>query len=172
LSPDDASPEEPGGAAVYAAYVAAQVRGQEERKSSFEQRGLAVITTSGVLVSLLFGLAALLTGAAHYHLPHASRVPILAALLCFVIAAIAAIVTNLPLPYRGVTVDALREKVDGQAEETAADARREVALTELEVLERAKQQNKRKGEALALAIRAEIAAVYFLAVAIAAIVLD
>lgn len=154
------------GAAVYAAYIASQVASQEARKSSFEQRGLAVITTSGVLVSLLFGLTA------GHHLPGAARVPILAALFCFVVAAVAAVITNLPQLYRGVTVEALKKQIEEQWEDTGTEARRAVALTELDVLARAKEQNHKKGEALALAIRAEIAAVYFLAVAVGAILLD
>jgi uncharacterized membrane protein YcjF (UPF0283 family) len=160
------------GAAVYAAYVASQVASQEARKSSFEQRGLAVITTSGVLVSLLFGLTAVLTGAAGYHPPGAARVPILAALFCFIVAAVAAITTNLPQLYRGVTAEALKKQIEEQWEDTGTEARRAVAFTELDVLARAKEQNHKKGEALALAIRAEIAAVYFLAVAVGTILLD
>ena len=161
-----------GAAAVYAPYIAAQVASQEERKNSFEQRGLAVITTSGVLVSLLFGLTAVLTSAANYHLPDAARVPIFAALFCFVVAAIAAIATNLPQRYRGVTTDALKKQIEQHWEDTGTDARRAVAITELDVLERAKQHNHKKGDALAIAIRAEIAAVCFLAVAVGAILLD
>lgn len=163
------TPRASGGAAVYAA---SQVASQEARKSSFEQRGLAVITASGVLVSLLFGLTAVLTGAAGYHLPAAARVPILAALFCFVVAAVAAITTNLPQLYRGVTADALKKQIEEQWEDTGTEARRAVALTELDVLERAREQNHKKGEALVLAIRAEIAAVYFLAVAVGAILID
>jgi hypothetical protein len=152
--------------------VAAQIRSQETRKSSFEQRGLAVITTSSVLVSLLFGLTATLKGTAGYQLPHASRFPMLASLACFLVSAIAAIATNLPLPYRGVTVEALKAKLGQQGTDTATLARREVALTDLGVLERAKEQNQRKGKALILAIRVEITAIFFLAVAIAPILFD
>jgi hypothetical protein len=157
------------GAAVYAAYVTAQVVSQEERKRSFEQRGLAVITTSGVLVSLLFGLTAALTGVAGYHLPHASRGWILAALVCFVAAAVAAILTNVPLKYRGVTADALRKKIDECWQDSAAEAQREVALTEVKVIRRAKERNRLKGWAFIFAIAAEIAAVFCLAVAVAVI---
>jgi hypothetical protein len=168
LSPSAASNDR-GGARVYAAYVAAQVASQEERKRSFEQRGLAVITTSGVLVSLLFGLTAVLTGTAGYHLPQASRGWILAALACFVAAAIAAIFTNAPLKYSGVTADALKKTIDERWEDSAAEAEREVALTEVTVIRRAKARNRLKGRALVFAIAAEIAAVLCLAVAVAVI---
>ena len=168
LSHSAASDSE-SGAAVYAAYVAEQVASQEERKRSFEQRGLAVITTSGVLVSLLFGLTTALTGAAGYHLPHGSRGWILGALVCFVAAAIAAILTNVPLKYSGVTADALNKTIDERWQDSAAEAQREVALTEVKVIRRAKERNRWKGWALVFAIAAEIAAVVCLAVAIAVI---
>jgi hypothetical protein len=166
---DDPSPADPGGPAVYAAYVGAQVVSQEERKSSLEQRGLAVITTSGVLVALLFGLAAVLTGTSGYHLPNGARAPILIALVLFVIAAVAAIVTNLPLHYKGVTADALKKTVEDGWEHSTAEAQREVSLTEIKVFRRAKERNRTKGRALIVAILAEIAAVISLAVAIAVI---
>jgi hypothetical protein len=171
VGPSDRRPalDDLGGASVYGAYVAAQVASQEERKRSFEQRGLAVITTSGVLVSLLFGLTAVLTGAAGYHLPHASRGWILAALACFVLAAIAAILTNLPLNYSGVTADALKKKIVEHWGDSAAEAEREIALTNVKVIRRAKHRNKLKGQALVFAIAAEIAAVLCLAVAVAVI---
>jgi MFS family permease len=168
LSPSAAS-DDRGGTSVYATYVAAQVASQEERKRSFEQRGLAVITTSGVLVSLLFGLTSVLTGAVGYHLPHGSRGWILAALVCFVVAAIAAILTNLPLNYSGVTADALKKTIDERWEDSAAEAEREVALTEVTVIRRAKARNRLKGRALVFAITAEIVAVLCLAVAVAVI---
>jgi capsid protein len=164
--------ERGGGAAVYAAYVAAQVAGQEARKSSSEQRGLAVITTSGVLVSLLFGLTAILTGAADYQLPEVSRIALLAALVFFVVAAIGGIVTNLPRSYRGVTADALKKQIDERWNDSAARAQREVALTDLKVIRRAKEQNSWKGRSLIIAIAAEILAVLCLAIAVGAILLN
>ena len=57
-----------GGRSIYADFIKEQLDAQEARKVSLEQRGLAVITTSGALVTLLFGLTAL--GAAGYHLRH------------------------------------------------------------------------------------------------------
>lgn len=159
-----------GGATVYVTYVIDQVARQEARKGSFEQRGLAVITTSGVLVSLLFGLTAVLTGAADYHLPDGSRVWILVALVCFVVAAIAGLLTNLPLKYSGVTADALKTAIEERWEGSRAAAEREVALTELKVLHRAKKRNRMKGWILIIAIGAEILAILCLAVGVATII--
>jgi hypothetical protein len=40
-------------------YLKDELARQDARQSSFEQRGIAVVTTAGTLVTLLFGLAAL-----------------------------------------------------------------------------------------------------------------
>ncbi|HEX8117309.1 MAG TPA: hypothetical protein VF521_08555, partial [Pyrinomonadaceae bacterium] len=49
------------GYAAYGDFIKDELEAQDKRKASFEQRGLAVITTSGALVTLLFALAALST---------------------------------------------------------------------------------------------------------------
>src|SRR6266540_1704964 len=49
---------ESAGYVAYGDFVKDELDAQDKRKSSFEQRGLAVITTSGALVTLLFALAA------------------------------------------------------------------------------------------------------------------
>ena len=64
--PEDTDPR---GRAIYADYIKEQQEAQEARKVSLEQRGLAVITTSGALVTLLFGLTALYRPAGE-HLRH------------------------------------------------------------------------------------------------------
>jgi uncharacterized membrane protein len=159
------------GSSVYAAYIESQVRDQEALKGSIEQRGVAVITTCGTLVSLLFGLAAVLTGVEKYELPSAAEPWLYAALIAFVLAAITAIVTNLPLFYIGVRVEELRGAVKNRWSESPEDAKQRVAATQVKVLARAKKLNKVKGIFLMAAIVAEVFAVVFLALAIRAILL-
>jgi hypothetical protein len=88
-SASDATPTiEDSGVGVYGAFVDAELRAQDLRKSSFEQRGLAVVTTSGVLVTLLFALAGLSTKSEPtFALPHTTRLWLVSALIVFVIAA-------------------------------------------------------------------------------------
>jgi hypothetical protein len=164
-------PAEERGSSVYAAYIESQLRDQEARKGSIEQRGVAVITTCGTLVSLLFGLAAVLTGVEEYELPSAAEPWLYAALIAFVMAAITGIVTNLPLFYVGVRVDDLRGAVKNRWNESPQDAEQRVAATQVKVLARAKTLNTVKGFFLLAAIIAEVFAVIFLAVAIRAILL-
>ena len=55
------TPAPPSGTGAYGALLRDEIAAQDQRKASFEQRGLAVIITSGTLVTLLFALAALST---------------------------------------------------------------------------------------------------------------
>jgi hypothetical protein len=157
------------GSSVYTAYVKEQIESQDARKSSIEQRGLAVISTSGTLVSLLFGLVAVLTGAEDYKLPGGAEPWIYAALVAFVLAAVTGILCNLPLFYRGVKAGKLGEALKAQWQDEAGKAEREVTVTNIDVLTQATRLNSIKGIILIVAISLEVLAVAFLAVAVRAI---
>jgi nitrate reductase NapE component len=148
----------PDGRAIYAAYIKEQVDAQEARKLSLEQRGLAVITTSGVLVTLLFGLTALsVRRESTFVIPDPAAALLIAALVFFVVAAL--LITNLPRPYEGVTVGALRQAVKERWADSEAVASEMVALTRLKMLDSAKKNNDVKGRALVAAMACEILAV-------------
>jgi hypothetical protein len=156
-----------GGRDIYADYIKEQLDAQEARKLSLEQRGLAVITTSGVLVTLLFGLTALsVRRESTFIIPDAAAVLLIVALVFFVLAALCAIVTNVPRSYEGVTVDALRGAVRERWEDSEAVASEMVALTRLKMLASAKKNNDAKGIALVIAMSLEILAVALVGAAV------
>jgi nitrate reductase NapE component len=140
---------------------------------SLEQRGLAVITTSGVLVTLLFGLTALsVRRASTFVIPDAAAALLIAALVCFVLAALSAIVTNLPRSYEAVTVDDLRKAVGERWQDSGAVASEMVALTRLKMLASARKNNDVKVRALVLAMGCEILAVALVGAAVGFVLWD
>jgi nitrate reductase NapE component len=140
---------------------------------SLEQRGLAVITTSGVLVTLLFGLTALsVRRASTFVIPDAAAALLIAALVCFVLAALSAIATNLPRSYEAVTVDDLRKAVRERWDDSEAVASRMVALTRLKMLASGKERNDAKGKALVAAMLLEILAVALVGAAVGFVLWD
>jgi hypothetical protein len=152
---------------VYAAFIKDELEVQDRRKASFEQRGLAVITTSGTLVTLLFALAALSTKqAATFTLPGAAKTWLSVALVLFFGSAIAALVSNAPLIYQAVPASKIRERLRERPPRGADAAARDVAFTRLDALESAKKNNSIKGWALAVAMTCEALAVGCVAVAI------
>ena len=60
---------EDSGYTVYGEFVKDELEAQDKRKASFEQRGLAVITTSGTLVTLLLARRAVNEERCDVHAP-------------------------------------------------------------------------------------------------------
>lgn len=101
--------EPSSGFQTYGEFAKDELAAQDQRKASFEQRGLAVITTSGALVTLLFALAALSTKESQtFVLPDRARGWLEAALVSFFFAAVAALITNVPLGYEAVEADEIK----------------------------------------------------------------
>jgi hypothetical protein len=147
------------GSEVFGDYINKELERQIARKTSFEQRGLAVITTAGALVTLLFGLAALSTNQETFVLPDTSKVLLLVALGFFVIAIAAALATNVPLVYQNVTPQGLSQAVQTRWSETPSAARKTVAKTQLKVVLSARTVNGVKAWLLFAAITCELCAV-------------
>lgn len=160
------------GSAIYAAYIKSRLDDQDARKSSIEQRGIAVITTSGTLTTLLFALVALLTGTKDYKLPPGAEPWIFGALIAFVLAAVGGISVNAPLRYWGVKIEDLQKAVTHLWQDSAADAEKRVAVTQLKELGRAKKLNTVKGYILLGAVVIEVLAVISLALAIRVILVN
>jgi hypothetical protein len=155
----------PTAATAYGEYLKDELTGQEARKSSFEQRGIAVVTTAGTLVTLLFGLAALSTTASKADRLASEEKEFLAiALVLFVASALLALATNFPLKYEGPEPADIQTHLE--ADETVAQAQLEVAYTRLEILKVAQEKNTWKGNLLFAALLVEVAAVAFVGIAI------
>jgi len=170
-SGDDATrTTEPSGVGVYGAFVDAELQAQDARKASFEQRGVAVVTTSGVLVTLLFALAGLSTSASTFVLPHSARPWLVVALVAFVLAAVAALATNFPLRYEAVTGEQIRSRLNEDPLRDEARAERDVALTRVKALIDAKRKNGIKGAFLFAAIAFEVLAVALVGVAVCIVI--
>lgn len=157
---------DPGAGAEFSAYVGQLAVEQDARKDSLEKRGLAVITTSGTLVTLLFGLVTLLTRSDEYVLPQSVHDLLGWALVAFVMAALLALLTNLPLNYANIDVAQSTAVFQGHWDDSQSDGRRRVVATRLKVLETAQSRNKLKGWLLLVGMLAEVAAVVLLSLAV------
>lgn len=173
---DPASGDPSGGGPTagvsYAALISEQLETERARKTSLEQRGITVITTSGALVTLLFALAALITGENEYSPPTLAVVLLTGALAAFLLASIAALLTNTVRDFHEADEDVLATLLQDQywvgravvGEKRAAEVR-------VSILKTARDLNTKKAEILKLAMRAEVAAVCFVAAAVATILI-
>jgi hypothetical protein len=172
--PPPASPPPRGqdGYSVFATFIKDVTLAQEARKSSIEQRGLAVITTSGTLVTLLFAIISLSTKARQtYQLPDSAHLPLLASLVLFSLAALGGLFTNLPASYVNVLPTELTKSIDHFWNEDAWSASGRVSRTYVKFLETARERNGKKARILFFAVLLESLAMISLGVSVGIIVI-
>jgi len=155
------------GEKVFADFVDSLLSEQEDRKRSLEQRGAAVITSSGVLASLLFALVALVTGADGYVLPTDAEAPLVVALVLFSLAGVGGVASNIPVPYKGVDAKDFLSIVENQWNTyTESEALQMATVTRAKQFSGAKSWNQAKAWAVLVAQALEVLAVGTLALAI------
>jgi hypothetical protein len=154
---------------VYSEFLKSLIDAEISRKASLEQRGLAVITTSGALVTLLFGSMAVYTNSKSFKQPPGEKGLFLIAAICFVLAGVTAIVVNLPLFYG--EIELTEENLRPVWGDTASDAQAAVAAIRLQRLYSAKKANTLKAYSLIIAMAFELCAAGALAAAVNFIIL-
>jgi len=160
------------GAGAYADYLKDQLTAEDARKASLEQRGLAVISTSGALVTLLFGLVALSTKARQtFRLEEEPKYLLAVAVGVFLLAAACALATNAPVSYERVKPDAIKGRLKEQPLRDEGAAKRDIALTSVKVLRDAKARNQTKAMLLFAALILEVVAVALVAAAMVWVIL-
>jgi hypothetical protein len=169
----DSAADQIAGQREYAKYIEAQLVREDERKKSFESRGVTVITSSSTLATLLLGLIAIATRSSQtFTLPSDAEEPLALALIAFTFAALLALFTNIPWSVDEADPDGLARVMDSDAWiEGEGEAIRSVAANRLAVLRGASSANTKKGWALVAAMLFEAIAVAFLAWAMLEIVL-
>jgi len=152
---------------IYGKVLDDEVSRETARQQGIEQKGLAVITTSGVLVTLMFGLGALATNANQFVLPTVATPWLVTSVLLFLVAAVMAILTNWPGGYQALDQRSLLRMTGLVSWSGAADdASRRVAQAHVQIVLAARITNTRKALLLSTSIAAEVIAVIALAIAI------
>lgn len=155
------------GASVYDELLKDELASEDDRKSSLEQRGLAVITTSGVLVTLLFGLAALSTKSeSTFDLSGFAESALAVGLIFFVLAAIFGLRTNAPRDYEQASPSDIKLLLDEEPISDDDAARIDVAHVRVDELTAARARNGEKADLVLWAMRFEVLAVTAVAIAI------
>ena len=158
-----------GGGGVYGSYIKSLLDYEQVRKSSLETKASAVVATSGTLVTLLFGLVAVVTGAKNFLLPQAAHGWLGAAMLFFVAAAGIAIGANvIPVPYGEVTFSG--DDLPSVWRNPAAVAAIQVATAQLQQIEKAKDKNDMKAKLVLVSGVSELLALVMLTIALLLII--
>jgi hypothetical protein len=152
---------------VIADFITKQIEDARASTSSLQSRGLAVISSCGTLVALLFGLCALATKAQNFTLPTSTKLPLFLAAIFLVLAAFAALTTNRPRSAEAVALRKLRPLLEQELwNAPAVHAQQEIARTMLSVALSERQRNIKIARFLVAAITCEILGIFFVMFAI------
>jgi hypothetical protein len=146
-----------------------QLTQERSLKDSLEARAGVIIASAGTLVTLLLALVTLLSKSERSFFPVVSRSLISAAIAGFIIAAAFAILAIRPREYAVVDEQSLREMASNQAYNTPASVGEpKIALALVRLIEQTRLGNKKKARFLMWSVLAEMVAIVFLGLAIAA----
>jgi hypothetical protein len=161
------------GNTVFADLLKEQLTQERARKATIEARGLAVITTAGGIVTILFALSALATKAeATFVLVEPARSLLTIASVVFVLAVLVALGTNAPLGYDEVTTEGLNDMASRDWQDfDSAKSERMVARARADMIISGRNSSNIKAWFLIVAMILEVVAVIALAGAVATILL-
>ncbi|MET7735722.1 hypothetical protein ABZT02_30785 [Streptomyces sp. NPDC005402] len=161
---------DPRAGGIFAAFIAEQLSEERSRKSSLETRGLALITSTSTLVTLLLAVATLATKFGKSSLPIASTVLMIVGLATFVMAGVAGVYCNSPQRYSEADPDDLMALLrrDYWTSDTV-EAEINVTAAQRQILADARKENARKALFLLFGFASEIISIVTLGVAVAII---
>lgn len=154
---------------VLSEMIREQLAEERHRKDSLEQRGMAVITSSGILVALLLGIAGIATKDLLVTLPDLAKWSAGSALFLFAGAAIFGLWTNWAYKIDEPDVEQARELVNTRWDDEASNAERFVAKSYLTSIMSYRTKGKKKADRLLVALILEAVAIVALATSVAAI---
>lgn len=144
-----------------------QLQIERQTRSSLVQRASLVITTSGTLVTLLLGAAALVTKSQSFTPPRYVLIEVTVAVVLFVLAAVVALVVNWPWSQRVIKVEVLKSATyEDRWDRTDLAIRRDTHDDVVTALASCRTTNRWLGWGLMAALGIESVAVVVLAVSV------
>jgi len=150
---------------AYSKLIDDQLAEERARKASLEQRAVGVITTSGAVVTLVFGFTAAVNGSAALRLPDSARLELFVALFLLLAAVVVAVIVGFPVTYLEVEKEGLEKLID-EAEWTnpeVIEARRRTAQAATGIIINARKANGVKANLLTGALALEVLGIVTLA---------
>jgi hypothetical protein len=153
---------------VYASLVAIRLAEEEVRHGSLQARGLAVVTTSGTLVALIFAVAQFaLRSRVVAEVPTASRWLLTIAAGAFVVAAFGGLLANVPRDLGRPVSSEIAGKINSDWSKSTASAEKTVALTRARQLQKLERVNDTAAWYVLIGLATEVFAIALAAAAVA-----
>lgn len=154
----------------YASLIKERLTEERARKASLEQRGTGIVTTSGILVTLVFAVATFSLGTDDPTIPSMAYWAIALGLVLLVTGGVLGILINRPRGYQEPDLPTLRELLTDEIwKADPVDGQQSAAEVMLDVISTAGHNNDKKAKLLAWGLEVELAAVVTIVVAIVAI---
>jgi hypothetical protein len=149
----------------YSELIVDQLVEERDRKTSLEQRAAAVITTSGAIVTVVFGFTSLVKGNGELHVSSTGLLELVVAAFLLLMAVTLALIIGLPRDYLEVDEKDLRQMVDKDywINPQAVEARRRIAEVNVDILTSARGFNADKARFLFAAVALEVLGIVSLA---------
>jgi hypothetical protein len=151
---------------TYAELIKELLNAEDMRRASLESRAVTVISVSGTLVTLLLALATATATKDKSSLPTNAQGVLVAAVLFFVAAAVAAIATYAPRGYAPYDVPALTAELEQSWQESADWALRKGTAERLQQLNDLQRGNNTRGNFLVVAVASQVVAVLLVAISV------
>jgi hypothetical protein len=146
-----------------------EISQERARKTSLEQRGVFVITSSGTLTSLLLAVAVLGARGKDYTIPDHVLWTLFVAAIAFAVAAGFALRINTPVASPVASTDDLRENLNASGpawSSSVVDVQKATATWKIDTLQELREGNNSKAQLVQAALGAELVAVVAVAVAV------
>lgn len=150
----------------YATFIEAELKAERERRTALDARGLAIVTTTAALTTVLTAVGALVSTRSGFRLPHGIFWPLVGALVAFVGTAVLGILAAGPQPYAVATPETLEQMVREHWRDHEVDARNNVSVVNMRTIASLRAGNNRRGNLISAATWVQIAGLLSLAVAV------
>lgn len=154
------------GSEVYASFIKDEYDQEVARRERLEARGITVVTSSGVLVTLVFGLGAVVTKNERWTPSNATVALVLVALAAFCVAAFNGIRANRLVSTEVVTPEVLEELRTKRWTDSATDAASVVAYARLHMLDGLRKMNASLAVSIVVALIAQLFALIAVCIAV------
>jgi hypothetical protein len=156
---------------TYAHFIEAELKTERDRRSTYDSRGQAVVTTSAALVTLLVALATLTRSAAPTHFPQAAVTPLVVSLAALTAAAALGMLASWNFRYAAVRVTTLSAMVRAHWTDHEVDARNSIAAAQVVTVDSLRTTNNRKARLVAGALVAQLVALMTLSAVVLLVIL-
>ncbi|MGC4792907.1 hypothetical protein ACLQ3H_02205 [Micromonospora saelicesensis] len=148
---------------IYSDFIASELKTERERKAAMDTRAASLVTTSGSLVTILAAVSAFVGKDAEASLPRQALPLMVLALVAFSAASLAGICAGWSRRYDVAAIAPMRLMLDERWSDEEGLARKEVALTNIRMIETLRNVNGAKERFLRVGWISQVIALGFLA---------